>query len=267
MESQTHGFVITRHVNSEKTNKYWNECYSCIRKFYPTNTVIIIDDNSKYEYVTPLPDTPPLTNVFFIQSEFQGRGELLPYYYLNKYKLFPRAIIIHDSVFIQQPIPLTTTSKTPTLIWNFQHHWETHPDITCDIKNLISKLNPQHTQRLLELYEKKDQWTGCFGVMSMINTEYISSTLDQTYHFFNLLEHVTTRTHRCCLERVFGLICSDSIQKPSPTPTPTLLGDIHHYINQYCNWEYDFDQYMNDKNNNMNMKLEQFPMIKTHSGR
>lgn len=267
MESQTHGFVITRHVNSEKTNKYWNECYSCIRKFYPTNTVIIIDDNSKYEYVTPLPDTPPLTNVFFIQSEFQGRGELLPYYYLNKYKLFPTAIIIHDSVFIQQPIPITTqtTSKTPTLIWNFQHHWETHPDITCDIKNLISKLNPQHTQRLLELYEKKDKWTGCFGVMSIINTEYISSTLDQTYHFFNLLEHVTTRTHRCCLERVFGLICSDSIQNPELTPT--LLGDIHHYINQYCNWEYDFDQYMNDKNNNMNMKVQQFPMIKTHSGR
>ena len=251
-----YGFVITRHVNSEKTNKYWNECYSCIRKFYPTNTVIIIDDNSKYEYVTPLPDTPPLTNVFFIQSEFPGRGELLPYYYLNKYKLFKTAIIIHDSVFIQQPILIKTTPKTPTLIWNFQHHWETHPDITGDIKSLITKLNPQYTQRLLELYEKKEQWTGCFGVMSIINTEYISSTLDQTYHFFNLLEHVTTRTQRCCLERVFGLICADSAQ------SPTLLGDIHHYINQYCNWEYDFDQYMNDKN-----KLQQFPMIKTHSGR
>jgi len=258
------GFVLTRHVNSEKTNKYWNECYTCIRKFYPTNTVIIIDDNSKYEYITPLPYTPPLTNVFFIQSEFQGRGELLPYYYLNKYKLFPKAIIIHDSVFIQQPINLetSTTSTEVKLIWNFQHFWEKppNPDLTNDIKYLISKLNPQHTQRLLELYEKKDQWTGCFGVMSIINTEYISTTLDQTYHFFNLLEHVTTRTHRCCLERVFGLICADLLQ----TPAPTLLGDIHHYINQYCNWEYDFDQYMNDKNN---MKLQKFPMIKAHSGR
>ena len=259
----TYGFVITRHVNSEKTNKYWNECYSSIRKFYPKNTIIIIDDNSKYEYIRTLPDTPPITNVFFIQSEFPGRGELLPYYYLNKYKLFQTAIIIHDSVFIQQPIPLTSTTS-PTLIWNFQHHWETppNPDISGDIKSLIAKLNPQHTQRLVELYEKKEQWTGCFGVMSIINTEYISSTLDQTYHLFNLLEHVTTRTHRCCLERVFGLICSDSIQKP----VPTLLGDIHHYINQYCNWEYDFDQYMNDKNN-INLQIEKFPMIKAHSGR
>ena len=258
------GFVLTRHVNSEKTNKYWNECYTCIRKFYPTNTVIIIDDNSKYEYIQTLPETPPITNVFFIQSEFPGLGELLPYYYLNKYKLFQTAIIIHDSVFIQQPINLetSTTSADVKLIWNFQHHWETHPDITNEIKNLISKLNTQLTQRLLELYEKKDQWTGSFGVMSIINTEYISSTLDKTYHLFNLLEHVTTRTQRCCLERVFGLICADSLQ----TPAPTLLGDIHHYINQYCNWEYDFDQYMNDKKNNPE-KLPHFPMIKTHSGR
>jgi hypothetical protein len=265
--STTYGFVMTRHVNSVKTNKYWNECYSSIRKFYPKNTVIIIDDNSKYEYITPLPDTPPLTNVFFIQSEFPGRGELLPYYYLNKYKLFQTAIIIHDSVFIQQPIPLTTlTLKTPTLIWNFQHFWEKppNPDITNDIKSLISKLNPEHTQRLLELYEKKEQWTGSYGVMSIINTEYISTTLDQTYHFFNLLEHVTTRNQRCCLERVFGLICADSNQ--SQTPCPTLLGDIHHYINQYCNWEYDFDQYMNDKNN-IKLKIERFPIIKAHSGR
>ena len=257
------GFVLTRHVNSEKTNKYWNECYSCIRKFYPTNTVIIIDDNSKYEYIQTLPDTPPITNVFFIQSEFPGRGELLPYYYLNKYKLFPKAIIIHDSVFIQQPINLETSSEVK-LIWNFQHFWEKppNPDLTNDIKYLISKLNPQHTQRLLELYEKKEQWTGSYGVMSIINTEYISSTLHETYHFFNLLDHITTRTQRCCLERVFGLICSDSIQ----TAAPTLLGDIHHYINQYCNWEYNFDQYMNDKNN-INLQLQKFPMIKAHSGR
>jgi hypothetical protein len=257
----SYGFVITRHVKSEKTNKYWNECYTCIRKLYPTNIVIIIDDNSNYEYVKTLPDTPLITNVFFIQSEFPGRGELLPYYYLNKYKLFQTAIIIHDSVFIQKPIPTPSISKVK-FIWNFQHFWEKppNPDLTGEIKNIISKLNPEHTQRLLELYEKKEQWTGSYGVMSIINTEYISSTLDKTYHLFNLLDHISTRTHRCCLERVFGLVCSDSIQ----TQVPTLLGDIHHYINQYCNWDCDYDQYINEKNS---IKLQQFPIIKTHSGR
>jgi hypothetical protein len=57
---ESYGFVMTRHANSEKTNRYWNECYTCIRKFYPKNTVIIIDDNSDYQYVKTNPDTPSI---------------------------------------------------------------------------------------------------------------------------------------------------------------------------------------------------------------
>ena len=41
---ETYGFIITRHVNSEKTNKYWNKCVKCIRTFYPLKKIIIIDD-------------------------------------------------------------------------------------------------------------------------------------------------------------------------------------------------------------------------------
>ena len=28
-----YGFIITRHVNSDKTNKYWNQCVKLIRTF------------------------------------------------------------------------------------------------------------------------------------------------------------------------------------------------------------------------------------------
>ena len=45
------GFIITRHVNSVKTNKYWNHCIKLIRTFYPLRKIVIIDDNSNYEYV------------------------------------------------------------------------------------------------------------------------------------------------------------------------------------------------------------------------
>ena len=41
----TLGFIILRNVNSELTNKYWIHCYNCIRKYYPENKIIIIDDN------------------------------------------------------------------------------------------------------------------------------------------------------------------------------------------------------------------------------
>ena len=38
------GFIITRHVNSPTTNKYWNQCVKCIRTFYPFVKIVIIDD-------------------------------------------------------------------------------------------------------------------------------------------------------------------------------------------------------------------------------
>ena len=46
------GFIILRYVNSELTNKYWINCYNSIRKYYPENTILIIDDNSDYQYIT-----------------------------------------------------------------------------------------------------------------------------------------------------------------------------------------------------------------------
>ena len=49
-----YGFVILRHVINEETNKYWNECVKRINYFYPLRSIVIIDDNSKKEYVKEL---------------------------------------------------------------------------------------------------------------------------------------------------------------------------------------------------------------------
>ena len=46
-----YGFIITRHVNSEKTNQYWNQCVKLIRTFYPLKQIIIIDDNSNQQFI------------------------------------------------------------------------------------------------------------------------------------------------------------------------------------------------------------------------
>ena len=91
------GFIITRHVNSERTNKYWNLCIRCIRRYY-NNTIIVIDDNSNKSFIKA---DFEYKNVQFIQSEFPGAGELLPYYYFHLNKYFNNAVIIHDSVFIR----------------------------------------------------------------------------------------------------------------------------------------------------------------------
>jgi hypothetical protein len=92
----TFGFIIIRHVNSENTNKYWNHSVKLLRTYYPNKKIVIIDDNSNKNLVKP---DFEYKNVEVIQSEFHGRGELLPYYYYIKNKFFDNAVIIHDSVF------------------------------------------------------------------------------------------------------------------------------------------------------------------------
>ena len=78
----TFGFIITRHVNSKKTNNYWNQCIKLIRMYYPFRKIIVIDDNSNQFFISA---DFQYKNVSFIQSEYPGRGELLPYIYYLKY--------------------------------------------------------------------------------------------------------------------------------------------------------------------------------------
>ena len=74
---KTVGFIMLRHVNDPNANRLWMHCYDCIRKFYPENHILIIDDNSKPEYIL----SKKLYKTLLLNSEFPQRGEVLPYYY------------------------------------------------------------------------------------------------------------------------------------------------------------------------------------------
>jgi len=111
------GFIITRHVNSQNTNKYWNHSVKLLRTLYPNIKIVIIDDNSNKSFIKA---DFNYNNIEIIQSEFPGRGELLPYYYFIKHKFFENAIIIHDSVFIHKRINFNKLNGTKVLpLWYF----------------------------------------------------------------------------------------------------------------------------------------------------
>jgi hypothetical protein len=131
--------------------------------------------------------------------------------------------------------------------------------IVNDIKNLLGKLN--HSEELIKLYDNKDKWCGCFGIISILTLEYCEEVLDKKYNFFILLDHLKSKIDRCCLERLFGIICC---HHDASVKNKVLMGDIHNYINQYCNWTYDFDDYIRERQEN---KLNRFPIVKTFNGR
>ena len=230
----TIGFIILRHVNNELTNKYWIHCYDSIRNHYRENSIIIIDDDSNYNFIT----NKELYNTTIINSEYPRRGELLPYYYYLHNKLFDIAVIIHDSVFINKYIDFNVEKYR--LLWDFKHDWDQIKDET----RMIDILNDVE---LKKFYENKQLWKGCFGCMSVITHEYLSF-INNKYDISKLLDCILNRYNRCSFERVIACL----LQKHGDNTS--LLGDIF----AYCKGGISF----NEKDT-----YKHLPLIKIWTGR
>ena len=236
-----YGFIITRHVNSEKTNKYWNNSVKLIKKFYPLKQIIIIDDNSNYTFVKAEFD---YKNVVFIQSEFPKRGELLPYYYYFKKKFFENAIILHDSVFLHKRINFENLKGINVMpLWHFNSDDENINNtkrIIHNLKNRFEIENSVSNQNTIMKMQHSTNWYGCFGVQSYINLNFLEK-IENKYNITKLIKTVDCRTDRCCLERIFGCIfyLESPILKKSPK---SLFGNIH----KYQKWGYTYDMYLED---------------------
>ena len=154
------GFIILRHVMDALTNSYWMLCYDNIRKYYPENLIMIIDDNSKTEFITD----KELYKTTIINSEYHARGELLPYYYYLQNKLFDTAVILHDSAFICKYIDFSTIENYK-IIWHFEHHWDQIEDET---KNSIKGF-----LNLMENFRKSNNFDTSSSMHKKIVKKYI----------------------------------------------------------------------------------------------
>jgi|LauGreSuBDMM15SN_2_FD.fasta_scaffold29811_1 hypothetical protein len=257
------GFIITRHVNSEITNKYWNECIRYIRCFYLFKKIVIIDDNSDKKFLKAEFD---YKNIEYITSEFHGRGELLPYYYFYKNDFFDNAIIIHDSVFIQQRInfeKLIDTKIKVLPLWHFSCEKKENYNNTARLIGSLSNnyliMNVLFQNRDYDVLGKfnNDIWRGCFGVQCFINRDFLIG-LENKYKLSNLLTIVKTRLDRCCLERIMGIVFF--IEYLREMRIQSLLGDIK----TYCKWGYS---YLEHKENMRNKKIPRLSIVKVWSGR
>ena len=255
----SYGFIITRHVNSEKTNKYWNHAVRSIRRFYPFRKIVIIDDNSNQAFVKA---DFEYKNVIIVKSEYPGRGELLPYYYFHKNKYFNNAVILHDSVFFHKRIHFEKFKQERVIpLWHFDHSLDINSNIVNCIRlsrylnnaNIIQNNLVLDDTNIFALKSAKI-WHGCFGVQSYINYDFLSM-IQRNYNLFNLLDGVLTRADRCSLERIMGIIFH--IESPKLYKYPSLLGTI--FDNQQ--WGYSFETYCKE------YKSIHKPLVKVWTGR
>jgi hypothetical protein len=254
-----YGFIITRHVNSTKTNKYWNQCVKLIRTFYPLKQIVIIDDNSKQEFVRA---NHMYQNITIIQSEYPGRGELLPYIYYLKYKWFPNALIIHDSLFIHRRIPFEHFKMPVLPLWHHNYDKENINNIsriTASLKHnhhLMKKIRGSD-MNILGFNNNNDNFNLCFGGQTYIKLSFLE-LLQTKYNINNLVSVVHNRTDRCSLERVLGLLFCQ--EYPILVKIKSLFGDI---MTQRRAFNYNYDEY----NEDLKSKKVIYPFVKVWTGR
>lgn len=240
------GFIILRHVNDVNTNFYWIECYQCIRKYYPTNPILIIDDNSNYDFIT----TIFMKNVTVINSEYKGRGELLPYIYYLRYPISEKVVFVHDSIFFQRYVDFIVENvplfSFPTMIED--------SDIELKLLNALTNCNT-----LIDNYHEM-KWNGSFGAMSIITLSFLKM-LENKYTLSNLIDHVTCRIDRQCLERIIGIILTVETNLSSNS---SVFGDIL----TYCQWGITYSMYLKDKDTKkLYMFIKTLPIAKVWTGR
>ena len=235
MNQTEFGFIITRHVISIETNKYWNLNVKLLRILYPFAQIVVIDDNSIQRYVV---NDFEYKNLIIIQSEYPARGELLPYIYYLKYRWFENAIILHDSIFIHKRIPFETFNFPVLPLWHAKYDKE-HLDNLIRISSYLTN-NKFINNKLNESDISKDNRTICFGAMSYINYNFLKQ-VDNKYTITNLTNAIHCRKDRCGLERILGIIFS--IESLNLSHNPSLFGGIFKHPH---NFKYNLEQYEND---------------------
>ena len=257
------GFIILRYVNSAITNQYWKECYRCIRYFYPSNKILIIDDNSDKNFLTCDTNTieQELHNTTTIQSEYPKRGEFLPYYYYLRNKFCDIAVILHDSIFIQTRINFNVDEYK--MLWHFPSYLMKDGQSSGKQIEQIRALNNGDLNHMYE-YFYLNKFNGCFGAMSIITYDYLNE-INNIFKIDKLIPHITCRVSRCAFERVFSFLLiykqnrGNLANRGGKNKHQSLLGDIV----KYCRWGITYDEYLENKHKHK-IKL---PIVKVWTGR
>lgn len=193
---QSYVFVILRNLQTARDNDLWITSYNSIRKWYK-NKIIIIDDNSQINTVNG-----KLVNTDIIYSEWNGAGEILPYYYFLQNKWADRMIFLHDSMFLHRRFTDLELDNDVAFHWHFVN--DKSNDSMRKITSYMSLLPSKELQEFAA--NPLSVWRGCFGAAAMISYEVVKE-LEEKYNLFSVLAmNVRTRKDRQTFERIFGIV-------------------------------------------------------------
>ena len=214
-------FVILRHLRTARDNELWIQSYNSVRRFY-TNPIKIIDDHSAINTVNGR-----IVNAEVIYSDFNGAGEILPYYYFFQKKWADRMIFLHDSMFLNRPFRPAELEGRVKMHWYFNGNGF---DNDSKVQTYVSVLN-QRDGLAAYLSVPNHEWRGCFGGATMMDVDVVEH-LENKYRLFSkLVMMIRTRPDREAFERFLGKVLF--FEGLVTAETCSTIGDILRYPNAF----------------------------------
>lgn len=247
------GIIIPSYIHNEDSLCILALGLTNIRKVYPNTKIIVINDNSPYDFKNKIISN----NIFIVDSEYPKKAEGLPYLYMYEHKPFKKAMILIDSFHIHKPIDNLDLINDFSFIKYALHHlkdWATIKEeqteyniknniITHDdkIKHYIKTNYPYDDdfyKFFNNIYDSKNKWVVCFGIMSVITYDFLIELNNKT-NILHLFKQIKDRRDRMALESIFTIACLYTKKKS--------LNDI---INSSCYNEWKLNIHNRVKINN-----------------
>jgi len=217
------GFIIPTFCKNEENLKVCKFCIDSIRKFYPNNKIIIINDFSLID-ITNLFNNDK--NIDIIMSTQKGAADITTYDYFLKNKPFDIAVIMNDSMFFENKIENIDKVDTYIPLWHATNHrieWDSlivpktqipelyQNEITTHSENIITHIkkilgNTEFTEYALNLYKEKNKWSVNFCLSSIISHNFLIE-LQRKTNILSLLSELHTNWQRRVSESVFSIAC------------------------------------------------------------
>lgn len=232
------GFIILRHVRDSRSKELWYLSYQCIRKLYPENPILIIDDHSNYNFI----DTnleKQLVNTTIIKNTKVGRGEILPYLYYLENKIAEKILFLQDSSFITRKIDVSNI-KNFKFLWHFSNKHDLYCFSIGKFNILLSKL--LNGDKLISFANDKSNWFGCTGSQCVISYDYLKK-IDYMYDLKRIESKIITRSQRIEFESIISIILFSLENKVVKNNKKSYFGDrgpyhigdlnkIHQFLNK-----------------------------------
>ena len=217
------GFIIPSFCKDKEHTNVLAYCIKSIRKFYPNNKIIIINDFSLIDINNLFNND---RNIDIIMSTQKGAADISTYNYFFKNKPFDIAVIMNDSMFFENKIENIDKIDTYIPLWHATNHrkeWDSlivpktqipelyQNEITTHSENIITHIkkilgNTEFTEYALKLYKEKNKWSVNFCLSSIISYNFLVE-LQRKTNILSLLSELHTNWQRRVSESVFSIAC------------------------------------------------------------